>query len=102
MNDVELLDYAIEFRKGILGGRDSDMMCAMVSWPLAGLLNFMGIKCRTEEIDLGECNHIYIRLADGRVLDPTADQFNSCRAEQMPPVYLGPGINIHNTAPPQG
>ena len=40
-------------------------------------------------------NHIWIRLADGRVLDPTADQFGD-----YPPVYLGdPLPELHKRLP---
>jgi hypothetical protein len=55
-----------------------------------------GVDCDAVESDLGEMNHIWIRLADGRSLDPTADQF--CQLfgiNPMPPVYLGPPVAIH-------
>lgn len=87
------------FRKGILGKRQSDMMCAAVCYPLASLLNISGVKCEAVESDLGECNHVWIRLADGRALDPTGDQFNLVNSEKMPPVYLGPPLKIHALAP---
>lgn len=73
MTDKQLLRVATQFRKGMLGNRSSEYMCAMVSWPLAALLGAQGVKCRTVEGDLGECNHVWIELADGRVLDPTAN-----------------------------
>jgi hypothetical protein len=41
-------------------------------------------------------NHVWIKLTDGRALDPTADQFNVLfPAMKMPPVYLGPPQSIH-------
>jgi hypothetical protein len=96
MTDAELIEFAMSFREGILDGTPSDMMCAAVSWPLAALLRCSGMDCTTEEAKdiptcFGTCNHVWIRLADGRVLDPTADQFG----EQYLPVYLGPPIEIH-------
>lgn len=97
MSDAELIEFASEFRKCILDGRPSVAMCAMVCWPLAALLRCNGIECETPEIDLGDCNHIWIRLADGRALDPTADQFNT-PWRQHPPVYLGPPLEIHAAA----
>jgi hypothetical protein len=70
-------------------------MCAAVSWPLAALLRCSGVPCETVESDLGDCNHVWIRLEDGRALDPTADQFNFPAFKQYPPVYLGPLTELH-------
>lgn len=93
MTDRQLLRFAAAFREGILDGGPSRLMCAAVSWPLAGLLRCNGVKCETVEGEVGDCNHIWIRLADGRVLDPTADQFGD-----YPPVYLGPPNELHGVA----
>jgi hypothetical protein len=94
MADDELIEFATSFRDGILDGYPSRWMCAAISWPLASLLRVHGVDCETVETDLGDCNHIWIRLADGRALDPTADQFNFFR-RQYPPVYLGLPTEIH-------
>ncbi len=75
MTDDELIEIAKEFREGILDGESSDLMCAMVSYPLAGLLHFYGVECECEFGEMSDRNHVWIRLSDGRVLDPTADQF---------------------------
>lgn len=94
MTDPELIEFAREFREGILDGQPSDLMCFMVSAPLAGLLRYSGVDCDTDSGDINEhghpCNHVWIRLADGRVLDPTCDQFGD-----FPPVYLGPPMWMH-------
>lgn len=95
MTDKQLVKYAADFRKGILGNHSSFMMCFAVSAPLATLLKVEGIEARLVEGDLGEFNHFWIELSDGRVLDPTADQFNDYGFEQMPPVYLGAPKAIH-------
>lgn len=96
MTDAELIDFATEFRDGILGGQSSQWMCAAVSWPLASLLRCSGVECDTVESDLGECNHIWIKLADGRALDPTSDQFNIWFPHKnYPPVYLGEPMELH-------
>ena len=96
MTDVELVQCATEFRQGILGDQPSDLMCAAVSWPLAGFLRFSGVPCEAVEGDLGHCNHVWIKLADGRALDATADQFNRLFPQKnYPPVYLGEMIDIH-------
>lgn len=98
MTDPELIAFAAEFREGILEGAPSHRCCAMVSWPLASLLRLHGIECRSQETWLDDenfvGNHVWIELADGRVLDPTADQF-STTDRSLPPVYLGPPLDIH-------
>lgn len=100
MTDDELIEFAAEFREGILDGSPSDMMCFAIVAPLAGLLSIYGIEADVIEGDLGVCNHYWLRLADGRVLDPTADQFNYCNSQQMPPVYLGPPTTIQPAGKP--
>lgn len=90
MTDAQLVAFAREFRDGILDGRDSSQMCAAVCWPLASLLATQGVRpVKVEEMlfqeggPAGVSNHVIIRLPDGRILDPTADQFG------LEPVYLG-------------
>lgn len=95
MTDAQLVEFATEFREGILDGRPSAWMCAMVCWPLSTLLRMNGVENESVETDLGEMNHIWLRLADGRALDPTADQFNWCSIDKLPPVYLGEPRLIH-------
>jgi len=90
MTDAGLIECATEFRAGILDGRSSEMMCAVVSWPLAGFLRFSGVECECVSGDLSGGNHVWIKLDDGRVLDATADQFGN-----FPPVYLGEPLAIH-------
>lgn len=90
MTDAELLEFAREFRIGILGGRPSRGMCFMVCAPLVTLLQMHGVDCEMIETFNGYCNHVWIRLADDRALDPTADQFNELFAVGLPEVYLGP------------
>ncbi len=61
-------------------------MCLVVAAPLQGLLSAVyGFGTDLEEVDFGCTNHVYLRLPDGRILDPTADQFDG-----MPDVYCGP------------
>lgn len=100
MTDEELISFATEFREGILDGKSSWMMCFAVAWPLSGLLRMHGVDNDLVNSDLGECNHFWLRLADGRVLDPTADQFNEFGFESMPAVYLGSPTKIHPNQPP--
>lgn len=94
MTDQELIQFATEFRAGLLGNRSSHRCCFVVCSPLATLLGLHGVEVELVESDLGKGrNHAWLRLADGRALDPTADQFGG-----YPPVYLGPPKKIHRTA----
>ncbi len=96
MTDEELLSVATDFRNGILDGTMPTLKCAMVSWPLAGYLHYAGVECECVDSDLGEMNHVWIKLADGRALDATADQFNYLFSNMnLPPVYLGERLSIH-------
>jgi hypothetical protein len=97
VTDEELLHIASEFRDGILDGDSSAWKCYMVSAPLQGYLAFAGgPETELVETDLGHMNHIWLRLPDGRALDPTADQFNALFPDMnLPPVYLGPPLAIH-------
>ena len=98
MTDAQLLRIACQFRKGLLGSRSSKLACAMVCLPLQGYLSACGVST-----DLAEghpphgdvWNHVWLRLKDGRVLDPTADQFGP----QYPPVYIGEPLEFHKLTP---
>jgi hypothetical protein len=99
--DRALVKAAREFRDGILGGRSSRGMCVAVCWPLESLLGLSEVEAAVERLDFpnglcGALNHVVLRLADGRVLDPTADQFG------LEPVYLGPmpDLYLKATSPP--
>lgn len=102
MTDEEILFVARDFREGVLAGRDSYGMCAMVCLPLAGLLNYYGVAAEVIASALHHnedfSNHLWIRLPDGRVLDPTADQFEGLN---LPPVYLGPPLAVHGGGEPE-
>lgn len=95
MTDGELVTFAAEFRAGVLEGRASSLACFMVCAPLSSLLELHGVRNQVVEGDLGDVNHCWIALADGRVLDPTGDQFNRPGRQSLPAVYLGPPIDIH-------
>ena len=101
MTDAQLKRYAVSFRSGILGRRKSNRMCFAVCAPLCPLLNMMGVACQLVENDLPQAhhlvNHVWLRLSDGRALDPTADQFPELG---LPKIYLGPPIpHIHFGTP---
>jgi hypothetical protein len=95
MTDAELIEWVGAFRDGILNGDLPTMKCFMVCAPLAGLLACLDIEAELIESDLGWVNHCWLRLPDGRALDPTADQFNYLDDAKMPKVYLGPPTKYH-------
>ncbi len=99
-SDGECRIFAEGFRAALLRGSSSAWMCAAVSAPLCAALEILGVKAQLVETDLGECNHVFLQLASGLYLDPTADQFNWCSRDQLPPVYLGSGAAIHEKAVP--
>lgn len=84
MTDRQLVKAARDFRRGVIGRRSSRLMCFAVCAPLETLLALGGVEVRLEELQFVEVNHVVLRLGDGRILDPTADQFG------LEPVYLGP------------
>lgn len=98
MTKRQLISIARGFRNGLLAGSASDLMCAVVSHPLAGYLSAIGVDCSVKKVDLkweheGRAfvgNHVFISLPDGRVLDPTASQFDG-----FPDVYVGKPKWIH-------
>lgn len=96
MADAELLRYAAEFRFAVIGDGISSRMCAAISDPLCAAINVIGVSGQVMECALDSCNHVFIQLADGRVLDPTADQFSP-----LPAVYLGDATEVHLTALPR-
>jgi len=91
VTDKQLVRIAKGMRSGVLDGRRSRMMCAVVCAPLQGYLGALGFD--TELID-GEVptdevlfQHVWLETKDGRIIDPTADQFPHTG---LPPVYVGP------------
>ena len=94
MTDKQLLGCATSFRKGILGNKSSIDMCFAIAAPLEGYLSALGVDCCLikgkvlfeDGIDKLECEHYWLDIGNGNILDPTADQFDY---RMMPPVYLG-------------
>lgn len=76
MTDKKLIQTIKSFVKGLLSGKPTTDMCFMVCSPLVTYLNGCGIKCDLTEGELQKrYHHFWITLEDGRVIDPTADQF---------------------------
>lgn len=95
MTDRELVKFVSEFLDGKNSPGTSRGMCAAICEPLSSLLELCGVPNEVVVSD-HEClpdsewmDHVWLRLADGRALDPTADQFGYA------PVYLGDPLPIH-------
>jgi hypothetical protein len=94
MTDKELIKITGQFTKGVLGKRTSKDMCFAVCAPLQ---SYLSLLCETPsdliegEIKVGKQlhSHYWLRLLDGRILDPTANQFKTPDGKDMPMVYLG-------------
>lgn len=95
MTKRELQKVVAAFRAGILDrGRgqqhEAQRMCFVVCAPLESFLSVVyGIETRLIEGAIGDSNHFWLELADGSILDPTADQFNHGKVK-MPSIYIGP------------
>lgn len=92
MNQKQLMLYVKQFRYGMLGRKKGSKYCYMVCWPLSGSLNFLGVK---NDLIEGEVyyygywiGHFWVRLANGKIIDPTAGQFSTGK-RPMPTVYIG-------------
>jgi hypothetical protein len=90
-SDKSLHRIALEFRRDVLGKRQSNEMCFAICAPLATLLTLYGYDVTLIEgwVSVYTINHFWLRLNDGRILDPTADQFRKPNGAKMPKVYLG-------------
>lgn len=93
ITDKGLLKLCRQFKAGVLGRKKSKDQCYRVCAPLHSYLSFLKIDCKLIEgyVTIGEniTNHYWIELPDGRIVDPTADQFNEIKKQDMPKVYLG-------------
>lgn len=99
MRDKQLIKIARDFRRGMIGKNTAGGgFCGMICWPLSSMLSgIYGVKNECASADLDDeksdwANHVWIKLADGRVIDPTFDQFCS---EEPVDVYLGPPTEFH-------
>ena len=97
MTDKQLLKLVTSFRKGILGKYGKpDNKCYMVCHPLQSYLSYFA-NLKTDliefEIPFGDSifGHWVLLMQDGRIIDPTASQFNHHYelADRMPDVFIG-------------
>lgn len=95
MTDAEIIECARHVRETVLNGSSSESMCWGVCAPLAEALCARGMQVDLVKGDLGEILHYWLRLPDGRALDPTCDQFVGSLLQDAPDVYLGHPTEIH-------
>jgi hypothetical protein len=92
LTDAELIAFVQKFRDLVLDGQSSECTCFVICVPLDTLLLWKGVHAELirTHLDTGY-SHFWFRLPDGRVLDPTYDQFDST----APTVYLGEPLMVH-------
>jgi hypothetical protein len=97
MSDKELIRITTQFTRGLLGRKKVKSMCFVATAPLQGFLSACGVETKLLEVEIEIetkdeihiWNHFCLELEDGRILDPTANQFKTPEGEEMPNVYLG-------------
>ena len=52
---------------------------------MVSYLEICGYQCALTKGYVGKMEHYWITLPDGRIVDPTSDQFS----EDMPEIYIG-------------
>ena len=85
----KILQIVKGFREGVMGDLSSNSRCFMVCYSLVGYLNFSGYQCNLIQGCIGDWEHFWIKLPDGSIIDPTADQFNCPDGSPMPQIYYG-------------
>lgn len=88
-DDRELRRIARIAREHITLGAHPQGYCIAICVPLATYLTRRGVIAMDVHGGVGDWQHTWIALSDGRILDPTADQFNRPGAARMPAIYLG-------------
>jgi hypothetical protein len=114
MSNEEIKKIAKGFTKGLLDGRPTTDMCYVVCSPLVAYLHFCGIDCSLTEGEVNQYHHFWITLSDGRIVDPTADQFGLLNvwARKQPSYYkpytakdyndrINEAVKLLNTVPPK-
>ncbi len=101
MSDKELLKIVTEFTKGIIGNGSSENKCFMVCSPLHTYLNMFGgnVQMVSGSLNINGRiqQHNWLKLKDGRIIDPTADQFNAALKKEMPRIYFGKKPSYYKT-----
>jgi hypothetical protein len=87
---------------GVFGGDGSENYCYMVSMPIEGYLNALGVECRCVEgfVNGSPVHHWWVELSDGRIIDATADQF-TVNGQQLPPIIVGTRPDFYKPKEPK-
>lgn len=95
----DLIEAASEIRRRLPESEPSLKLCEFMA---TILLISHGVALRLRRLEFGFTTHHVLELPDGRILDPTADQF-AALGSGLPPVYLGevPEIYLRWTRPGQ-
>jgi hypothetical protein len=105
MKDKEIERIVRGFTKGLLDKDSNENMCFAVCSPLSTYLRMCGISNLLMECTLekGEdrYHHWIILLPDGRIIDPTASQFNKWVSKPLPDIYIGEKPGYYNLVMPQ-
>lgn len=92
MTDKQIRRLVRNFTLGILENHSSKDMCFVVCNPLQAYLQFSGIDCEltegTIEYASEKWHHYWITTKDGRIIDPTADQFVLPKGVRLKNVWL--------------
>lgn len=82
MTDQQIIDFSKAFTKEYLNGRESTGLCYRVCSVLVCELHDRGVECTLTDgfisYDGIDARHFWITFEDGRIIDPTAGQFNLC------------------------
>lgn len=98
-DDKEIIRITSEFRTGMIGKKGSSTgWCSKICWPLLSYFSVMGVEMTLKRgkvrarigltSSVKRYDHVWLELEDGRILDPTYDQFQQISEAQIP-VYLG-------------
>lgn len=92
MTDKALKKLVVGFTKGVSAGT-VESKCFMVCFPLQSFLSLCGVNTKLIKGKVvGEkfvWGHYWLELSDGRIIDPTCDQFNIEGGLAMPKIYIG-------------
>lgn len=100
VNDRELVYFTMLFKETALDGHNSRGKCLKLTAALVPMLNVVGVPCVLTTGDvwatnvkgevIGRTFHAWVTLKDGRILDPTLEQFPEARTLEMNAgIYLG-------------
>ena len=109
LTDADLIQAAKEYRECVIDSQHCQhlhdigflSMHFMICEPLAGNLSFLGCEAwfvsgKVALPDGSEGHHGWLKLPDGRVLDPLGDSFNEVEGfRKLPAIYLGKPTEIH-------